>query len=159
MTRVELHNDYGSLADMSLTELRATLLEEAANCRDGPLVLELSKVRYVGAAFLGVLIEVDRRIRSRGWQMALVNVGPGMSTLFQVTKTENWFAEDRMNEPERPIDGHGVLKTMSETEILQRVDLALVMLLEAYQYAQATGRDPWDFAVEIDDLREAGATD
>ncbi|MBI3469386.1 MAG: STAS domain-containing protein [Planctomycetes bacterium] len=97
MTRVEIHDDYGSLADISLDELRATLLKEAASCRNGPLVLEVSKVRYVGAAFLGVLIEVASGIRSRGWQMALVNVGPGMSKLFQVTKTENWFAEDRMN--------------------------------------------------------------
>ncbi|MBI3469387.1 MAG: hypothetical protein HY000_40815 [Planctomycetes bacterium] len=48
---------------------------------------------------------------------------------------------------------------MSETEILQRVDPALVTLLEAYRYAQAAGRDPWDFAVEIDDLRDAGITD
>ena len=97
MTRVELHNDYGSLAAMNLAELRTTLLQEAANCRHGQLVLDASKVRYVGAAFLGLLIEVAGRIRSRGWQMALVNVGPGMSKLFQVTNTQNWFAEDRMN--------------------------------------------------------------
>ena len=97
MTRVELHDDYGSLADGNLVELRARLLKEAANCPDGPLVLEASNVRYAGAAFVGVLIDVARGIRSQGWPIAVVNMGPAISKLLRVTKTNNWFARDRMN--------------------------------------------------------------
>ena len=48
---------------------------------------------------------------------------------------------------------------MSETEILQRINPALTVLLEAHRYAQASDRDLWDFAVEIDRLRDAGASD
>ena len=91
MTSVELHDDYGSLADGNLVELRARLLKEAANCPNGPLVLEASNVRYAGAAFVGVLIEVASGIRSQGWQIVLVNMGPGISKLLHVTKTKNWF--------------------------------------------------------------------
>lgn len=35
---------------------------------------------------------------------------------------------------------------------------ALAILLQAYDYASKVGRDPWEFAVEIMTLREAGAT-
>lgn len=48
---------------------------------------------------------------------------------------------------------------MSETEIFQLIDPALAVLLEAYTYAQAIDRNTWDFAVEIDCLRDVGVTD
>lgn len=45
------------------------------------------------------------------------------------------------------------LKTGEEAE-----GTALVSLLEAYEYAQEFCRNPWDFAVEIEVLRQAGVT-
>ena len=43
-------------------------------------------------------------------------------------------------------------------EIPRRFHKASALLLEAYQYAQQLKRDVWDFAVEIQSLREAGLT-
>jgi hypothetical protein len=42
--------------------------------------------------------------------------------------------------------------------LLQRGREALLLLLEAYQYAQEAQREVWDFAVEIDTLRQTGCT-
>ena len=42
--------------------------------------------------------------------------------------------------------------------VLRRGLDALRLLLEAYHYAQELGRNVWDFAVEIDTLRQAGST-
>ena len=39
-----------------------------------------------------------------------------------------------------------------------QMNLALAILLDAYQCAQALGRSIWDFAVEIESLRRAGIT-
>jgi hypothetical protein len=42
--------------------------------------------------------------------------------------------------------------------VLRRGQDALCLLLEAHQYAQELRRSVWDFAVEIDTLRQAGCT-
>lgn len=42
--------------------------------------------------------------------------------------------------------------------LLQRGREALCLLLEAYRYAEEAQRDVWDFAVEIDTLRQTGCT-
>lgn len=42
--------------------------------------------------------------------------------------------------------------------VLRRGWEAICLLLEAHRYAQELGRDVWDFAVEIDGLRQAGCT-
>jgi len=51
-----------------------------------------------------------------------------------------------------PTDGH------VGAPILRRGSEGLRLLLDAFQYASDVGRDVWDFAVEIESLRQAGWT-
>jgi hypothetical protein len=47
-------------------------------------------------------------------------------------------------------------KTEGPPSVFRRGHDALLLLVEAYEYAQELDRDVWDFAVEIDTLRQAG---
>jgi hypothetical protein len=53
-------------------------------------------------------------------------------------------------------DNAGPRKIEGPPSVFRRGYDALLLLVEAYEYAQELERDVWDFAVEIDALRQAG---
>lgn len=53
---------------------------------------------------------------------------------------------------------HPTLKPTSASRVIQRSQRGLFRLLEGYEYAQELQQSVWDFAVEIEYLREIGLT-
>ena len=64
-----------------------SLEKELVSSLDGvrSLILDFEKVEYVSSAGLRVLLATFKRMRSANGSMSLINVGKGLSDVFQLT--------------------------------------------------------------------------
>jgi anti-anti-sigma factor len=83
-TILRLARDYGSCQNDALQELSKALGEVARDfaCR---VVLDLAKVTYVGARFLGTLAKGQAKIKARLGRLAFCRVPLHFQELFQVS--------------------------------------------------------------------------
>lgn len=55
------------------------------------LVVDLSAVPYMDSSGVGTLVDIYRKIRARGCNMALVGLTDTVRSLFEITKLDSFF--------------------------------------------------------------------
>lgn len=68
-----------------------TLLEESEK-RPARLVIDLHDVPHLDSSGLGTLVDVMRRVKAYGGQMALVGLTPRVRDVFEITRLDQFFA-------------------------------------------------------------------
>jgi anti-anti-sigma factor len=99
--------EYGSLDTAKLARLRELLAYLAARRDARRLVLDLSKVEYFGAGFVGVLVDTWQLLNQAGRRLALCGLTPYCARLIRAMHLEKLFdvertpdsAQDRLAEP------------------------------------------------------------
>jgi anti-anti-sigma factor len=73
------------------------LLDDAiAECEgDGPLVIDVAEVSFIDSSGLRSLLEAARRARARGSVIRLLQVGPEVARLLEITGTTDQFEVTR----------------------------------------------------------------
>jgi anti-anti-sigma factor len=68
--------DYSSLDAGKLDRVRRLLLDGVEQLKPRDLVVDLSKVQYFGAGFIGILVETWRQLRERERKLVLCGLTP-----------------------------------------------------------------------------------
>jgi len=76
VTILELDEHYDSLSDAPIEDLAEVVLETAGTAEPPALLLDLSRTRFIGSRFIGILVRAWSRIRERNGRMALCCVAP-----------------------------------------------------------------------------------
>ncbi len=76
VTIIELDERYDSLDEESLEGLGEALLEAASGSPAPALLLDLSKTRFIGSRFIGLLVRVWKRVQDHQGRMGLCCVPP-----------------------------------------------------------------------------------
>lgn len=93
VTVIELGPGYETLDGDALGELRRSLLTEATTADPPKMVVDLSQTRYIGSAFLELLVRAWKRLRQRGGTMALCGLRPFCTEVLHVTRLDQlWRA-------------------------------------------------------------------
>jgi anti-sigma B factor antagonist len=62
--------------------------------RDSDLTVDVSRVRFIDAGGLGILVTLYRRVREAGGQLSLIGAGPSLRRILQVTDLTYLLAGD-----------------------------------------------------------------
>ena len=79
------------LDEANITEIGATLnamIDEAGNPK---LMLDFANVDHLSSAALGMLINVNNRVKQRNGQLRLTNIKPQIFEVFVITKLNKLF--------------------------------------------------------------------
>jgi anti-anti-sigma factor len=95
--------EYGSLDTAKLSLLRNLLAYLAARRDVRRLVLDLSKVQYFGAGFVGVLVDTWQLLNQAGRRLALCGLTPYCARLIRSMHLDKLF--DVEHPPESALDG------------------------------------------------------
>ena len=76
----------------AVTEAKEALLRFAEDWpKNVPLIIDIARVRSVGADFLGALVEVFRCCRRRGVVLRVCNPSPFAAEVFRITRLDQLF--------------------------------------------------------------------
>ena len=78
--------DEANISEIGLT--LAALIEERENPR---LLLDFANVDHLSSAALGMLIDVNNKIKQRNGQLRLTNIKPAIFEVFVITKLNKLF--------------------------------------------------------------------
>src|SRR5687767_3220617 len=79
------------LDEMNITEIGQTLLS-LAESKDRPkLLLDFANVDHLSSAALGMLINVNNRVKQQNGQLRLANIRPQIMEVFVITKLNRLF--------------------------------------------------------------------
>jgi anti-anti-sigma factor len=83
--------EYGSLDTEKLARVRTLLADHAENSTPPYLVLDLSKVHYFGASFIGILVSTWDRLRKRERRLVLCGLTPYCGKLIRALHLDRLF--------------------------------------------------------------------
>jgi len=80
--------------DVTLAESPEFHQELVDLCESAPgrLIIDLSNVAYMDSSGVGSLVDIYRKVRSRGGKMALVGLTEAVRSLFEITKLDSFFS-------------------------------------------------------------------
>jgi anti-sigma B factor antagonist len=79
------------LDEMNITEI-GTALRAMVEAKDRPkILLDFSNVDHLSSAALGMLIDVNNRLRQANGQLRLANIRPQIMEVFVITKLNRLF--------------------------------------------------------------------
>jgi anti-anti-sigma factor len=84
-------SEYGSLETGKLAQLRCLLLHTAAHSPGRRLVLDLSNIQYVGAGFVGILVETWDELNKAGRLLTLCGLTPYCARLIRTLHLDKLF--------------------------------------------------------------------
>jgi anti-sigma B factor antagonist/stage II sporulation protein AA (anti-sigma F factor antagonist) len=91
-TIVELNDlEYGSMNDLGLEQISSVLLSVADETNPPSLIVNLSKVEFLGARLIGVLVSAWKRLKRREGRMALCGLTPACAKLARVLCLDKLF--------------------------------------------------------------------
>ena len=95
---VEL-NDTKILDEMNISEIGHALTALIGAKERPKMLLDFTHVEYLSSAALGMLINVNERIKQRNGQLRLANIRPQIKEVFDITKLNRLFrlCEGRQN--------------------------------------------------------------
>jgi anti-anti-sigma factor len=91
--------EYGSLDTEKLARVRRLLLDQAEKPNPPYLVVDLSEVHYLGASFIGMLVDTCDRLRRRSRRLVLCGLTPYCSKLILTGKGMIKVAGTRSDSP------------------------------------------------------------
>lgn len=86
VTVVVLGEEYDNLEEMTLEQASTHLLEIARAAEPPLLVIDMSRTRFFGSAFLGTLFRVWRRLTTRNGRMTVCGAGGVVAEVLDVTQ-------------------------------------------------------------------------
>lgn len=86
VTVYQIDEDYDSLDDEKLEQLSAQVLAAVETANPPVLLLDLTKTKFIGSRFLGVLIRAWKRLRDRNGHMALCHVNDMCDEVLRASK-------------------------------------------------------------------------
>jgi anti-anti-sigma factor len=88
-TVIALDEDYDSLDDRAIQQLRTVLLEEALRAEPPLLVVDFSKTTFFGSSFIEVLFQAHKRIREREGKLVLAALSPNCAEVLKATRLDS----------------------------------------------------------------------
>jgi anti-anti-sigma factor len=84
--------EYGSLDDAKLARARLLLLGLANQPGPTYLIVDLSRVHYLGASFVGIVVSTRSELKKQGRRLVLCGLNPCCTRLFQTLHLETLIA-------------------------------------------------------------------
>ncbi|HUY31466.1 MAG TPA: STAS domain-containing protein [Pirellulales bacterium] len=88
-TVVEVDPEYDSLDEQMIGAFCELLLRAVATAEPPALVIDLSRTRFIGSSFLGVLMRAWKRLRDRDGRMAICCVPSNCAEVLRVSKLDS----------------------------------------------------------------------
>ncbi len=88
VTVIELGPSYESLDATALEDFGSVLLTKASTVEPPYLVLDLSHTRYIGSAFLELVVRAWKRLSERGGMLALCKLQPFCAEVLQIARLD-----------------------------------------------------------------------
>jgi anti-sigma B factor antagonist len=88
-TVVEVDPEYDSLDEQKIGAFCDLLLRAVASAATPALVIDLSRTRFIGSSFLGVLIRAWKRVRDRDGRMAICCAPTNCAEVLRVSKLDS----------------------------------------------------------------------
>jgi anti-anti-sigma factor len=91
VTVVTLAANYDSLDEEATRRIDTLLREQADRASPPAMVLDMSQTQSIGSTFVGSLFAADKRLRRRGGQMALCQVGEFCLEVLRAVRSDTLF--------------------------------------------------------------------
>ena len=88
-TVIEVDPEYDSLDEPKIEAFCDLLLRAVAAAEIPALVIDLSRTRFIGSSFLGVLMRAWKRLRDRDGRMAICCVPTNCAEVLRVSKLDS----------------------------------------------------------------------
>ena len=94
---VELGPDYSHLQEALLKHLQV-LPHLADSIEPGHLILDMKEVKFIGSTFIGLLVSVSKRLKSRGGHFALLNTNKFCETVIELAGLSEFLPQHEVSE-------------------------------------------------------------
>lgn len=84
--------EYGSLEDAKLARARRLLLDLAIQPNPPYLIVDLSGIHYLGAAFIGIVVSTWDELKKQNRRLVLCGLSPYSARLFYVLHLDRLFS-------------------------------------------------------------------
>jgi len=90
---VVLGEEYDNLEEMALERASTDLLEIAKSAEPPLVLIDMTKTKFFGSAFLGTLFRVWRRLSARNGKMAVCCAAGVVAEVLEVTQANRLWAQ------------------------------------------------------------------